>query len=198
MLKGQRWMCFMEPNRCCQPLIQRFFWLHTETTSTSNAVSFGVSWLRNSADRCKKRGTDRRVVCLLQQMNTKLNVTLQINLAPSDWLHARYTLPHHLRQFAHQVDEVLLVFDLHRSTGRFAEGWEERLPKIRQLIQDCCSQYSHARVEEVNYASDVVANVSAMFLGSPCPTKRLSGRSVLLVFLWAICCNAPLYPAFGF
>jgi hypothetical protein len=103
-------------------------------------------------------------------------VTLQINLSPSDWLYARYTLPHQLRQFAHQVDEILLTLDLHRSAGRFAEGWEERLPKIKSLIEECCNQYPHAHSKEVDYSPEIVKNVSSMFFGgSTIPPKDFRG-----------------------
>jgi len=98
-------------------------------------------------------------------MKSKSGVTLQINLAPSDWLHARYILPHQLRQFAQQVDEILLTLDLHRSYGRFSEGWQERLPKIKLLINECCDKYPHAHLKEVDYTPEVVAGVSAMFFG---------------------------------
>lgn len=109
-------------------------------------------------------------------MKTNSSTTLQINLAPSDWLHAKHTLPHQLRQFAHQVDEILLTLDLHRSTGRFAEGWEERLPQIKLLIDECCNQYPHAHLKEVDYSPEIVAKVSAMFFGGrSIPPKDFRG-----------------------
>ncbi|MUG94048.1 hypothetical protein F7734_17285 [Scytonema sp. UIC 10036] len=109
-------------------------------------------------------------------MRSNHGVTLQINLAPSDWLHAKYTLPHQLRQLAQQVDEILLTLDLHRSPGRFSEGWQERLPKIQNLIQECCTQYPHVHLKEVDYSPKVVANVSDMFFGGlPIPPKDFRG-----------------------
>jgi hypothetical protein len=109
-------------------------------------------------------------------MKANSGVTLQINLAPSDWLHAEHILPHQLRQFAHQVDEILLVLDLHRSAGRFAEGWEERLPKIKSLIDRCCKQYPHAHLKEVDYSPTALARVSAMFFGGKTiPPKDFRG-----------------------
>ena len=44
-------------------------------------------------------------------------ITLQVNLAPSDLPHAIHTIPHQLRRWRAQVDEVLLTVDLRRSTG---------------------------------------------------------------------------------
>lgn len=109
-------------------------------------------------------------------MKTTSLVTLQINLAPSDWLHAKYILPHQLRQWAKQVDEVLLTLDLHRSQGRFAEGWEERRPKIQHLIDECCAKYPNVHSQEVDYSPKVVADVSAMFFGGrSIPPKDFRG-----------------------
>ena len=116
-------------------------------------------------------------------MNTHSGVTLQINLAPTDLPHAKYTLPHQLRQLAGQVDEVLLVLDLHRSHGRYAEGWKERLPGMRQLIDECCGRYSHAHFQEVDYSNDVAAAVSAIFFcGKPIPTKDWIGAPFYAYF----------------
>lgn len=117
-------------------------------------------------------------------MKTHSSTTLQINLAPSDWLHAKHTLPHQLRQFAHQVDEILLTLDLHRSAGRFAEGWEERLPQIKLLIDECCNQYPHAHLKEVDYSPEIVAKVSAMFFGGrSIPPKDFRGGLFIPTFL---------------
>ena len=109
-------------------------------------------------------------------MQTSSGVTLQINLAPSDWLHAKYILPHQLRQWAKQVDEVLLTLDLHRSHGRFAEGWEERRPKVQHLIHECCAKYSNVRSQEVDYSPEVAVDVSARFFGGrSIPPKDFRG-----------------------
>lgn len=109
-------------------------------------------------------------------MNTHSGVTLQISLAPTDVPHAKYILPHQLRQWAGQVDEVLLVVDLHRSHGRFSEGWKERLPELRPLIDECCARYSHTHFLVVDYSDEVAATLSSLFFGGqPIPTKDWIG-----------------------
>lgn len=109
-------------------------------------------------------------------MSRNNGVTLQISLAPTDLPHARHVLPHQLRQWAGQVDEILLVVDMHRSRGRFSEGWEERLPGLQFLIDECCARYSHAHVREVDYSADVAKGISELFFGGkPVPAKDWNG-----------------------
>jgi hypothetical protein len=92
-------------------------------------------------------------------------LTLQINLAPTDLPHARWILPHQLRCWAGQVDEVLLTVDLHRSPNRFGAAWEERLPGLRTLIDECCSQYPSVRTHDVDYSPAGRRRVAEMFFG---------------------------------
>ncbi len=112
-------------------------------------------------------------------------VTLQINVAPTDFPHAVHILPHQLRQWAGQVDEVLFTFDLHRTArgGRFGEGWEERLAPMRALLDGLCRDHPHARISEVDYGPEKMSEVAAAFTaGTLIPAKDTKG--------------APLYPYF--
>jgi hypothetical protein len=111
------------------------------------------------------------------------NVTLQINLAPTDLPHAQYILPHQLRQWADQVDEILLILDLHRSRGRYAEAWKERLPGMRRLIDECCAKYENARVLDVDYSDVVVTRLSERYFGGqPIPVKDWNGAPFYAYF----------------
>lgn len=109
-------------------------------------------------------------------MNTGFNTTLQINLAPTDLLHAKYILPHQLKQWAKQVNDILLVVDLHQSRGRFSEGWHERLPGLRQLIEAQRLVYPRIRVEEVDYSEAVATQLASLFFdGRTLPQKDFLG-----------------------
>jgi len=113
-------------------------------------------------------------------------VTLQINVAPTDFPHARYTLAHQLRAWAAQVDEVLFTYDLHRTErgGRFGEGWEERRGPMEQLLSELCAEHPHAHVAEVDYSDQTAHAVSRSFTGGqPIPPKDTKG--------------APYYPYFA-
>jgi hypothetical protein len=107
-------------------------------------------------------------------------VTFQVNLAPADLPHARHTLPHQLRQWGGQVDEFLLVTDLHRVRhGHFGEGWEERRAPLAALIADCASAHPNIRAIDVDYAADAARRVSdAFFRGRPVPAKDLRGAPI--------------------
>lgn len=112
-------------------------------------------------------------------------VTLQINVAPTDLPHARSILPHQLRAWAGQVEEILFSFDLHRTThgGRFGEGWEERLGPMRELLDGLCREYANARIVDVDYGAEAAHDVAVAFSdGVPLPEKDTKG--------------APFYPYF--
>jgi hypothetical protein len=99
-------------------------------------------------------------------------VTLQINLSPGDWRHARFVLPHQMRAWRNQVSEVLLVIDLHRSSGRFAAGWDEGREGILALARSVRG----ARVELVDYGEAARARVSSEFFGNAAvPEKDFRG-----------------------
>lgn len=103
---------------------------------------------------------------------TRSPVTLQVNLSPGDWRHARYLLPHQIRAWGGQVAEVLLVIDLHRSSGRFSVGWEDGRDKIMALAQSV----EGARIALVDYGEAARARVSSEFFGKArVPEKDFRG-----------------------
>jgi hypothetical protein len=121
-------------------------------------------------------------------MSAKPGVTLQINLAPTDLPHARHILPHQLRQWGNQVDQTLLVVDLHRSRGPYAEGWSERLPGLRRLIEECCAEHPNVRAIDVDYSAATADDLAGHFFGGRrVPEKDWNGTPFYSYFfgLWA-------------
>ncbi|HXD56810.1 MAG TPA: hypothetical protein VN606_02780 [Thermoleophilaceae bacterium] len=93
-------------------------------------------------------------------------VSLQISVAPADLPHARWTLPHQLRQWGSQVDEVLFVLD-------------GRQPELEDLLERLCSQHAHARVEHVDYGDEAAGAVAEELLGGTrAPAKDCFGKAV--------------------
>jgi hypothetical protein len=93
-------------------------------------------------------------------------VTLQINIAPPDLPHAVHVLPHQLRVFAGQVDEVILTLDTVRPAGgRFAAEWEDRVEGMERLLDDLTGQYAHAAVSAVDASAGAVRAVGDFFFG---------------------------------
>ena len=80
-------------------------------------------------------------------------VTLQISLAPSDFKHIVYLLPHHIKVFETQVDEILLTYDTHKSKGRFALNWEENNAKMWSFLQEFIKQYPKIRLLKIDYST---------------------------------------------
>jgi hypothetical protein len=99
-------------------------------------------------------------------------VTLQISLAPSDYRHAQQLLPHQVRAWRDQVDDILLTIDFHRSPGRFSARWEEGRDRILPLAQSIPG----ARVAPVDYGEAAHARVAAEFFGGQrIPKKDFRG-----------------------
>jgi hypothetical protein len=112
-------------------------------------------------------------------------VTLQINVAPTDLPHAVSILPHQLRQWGGQVQEILFTLDLHRTAhgGRFGEAWEERKGPMEELLQELCRQHPSAHVSTVDYGVEAMRQIAESFLATPfIPAKDTKG--------------APFYPYF--
>lgn len=99
-------------------------------------------------------------------------VTLQISLAPSDHRLAEHFLPHQIRTWREQVDEILLTVDLHRSSGRFGDDWAAGRDKILALARS----FPEARVLAVDDGPAAAAAVSGEFFGGrPIPRKDHRG-----------------------
>ena len=103
--------------------------------------------------------------------------TLQINLAPTDFPHMVHILPHQIRQFGEQTDEILLTLDLHRSHGRFGAAWRERLPGFLNFVQELSAANTKIRIHEVDYSPGTVKVISEQFFGGEIvpPKDRVGG-----------------------
>lgn len=105
-------------------------------------------------------------------MVARVPVTLQISLAPSDHRLAEVLLPHQIKAWRSQVDEVLITIDTHRSRGRFGEGWEVGRKRIFELA----ALVPGARVVEIDYSAEARTGVAKIFFGgAPVPLKDLRG-----------------------
>jgi hypothetical protein len=110
-------------------------------------------------------------------------VTLQVSLAPTDLPTARHVVPHQLRQWATEVDEILFTVDVHRSRSSPVEPWRRQLPGLRRLVEECCAVYPHARAVDVDYRSGTIAQIEATFFGGrPIPTKDYRGAAFYAYF----------------
>lgn len=87
--------------------------------------------------------------------------TFQINLSPSDYKLVASLLPHQLKVWRDQVDEVLIVVDTHRSAGRFSDGWEEGYAALFAYLDTV----KDAEISIVNYGNDASERISASWLG---------------------------------
>lgn len=107
------------------------------------------------------------------------DVTLQINLSPLDYPRVIHLLPHQLKQLAGQCNEILIVLDLKKSTGKKSSGsnWEtNKEPIIAYLNELKDNFYPNLRIEEVDYSHKIRKEMSKTIMkrGS-IPDKDFSG-----------------------
>ncbi len=107
-------------------------------------------------------------------MSTRLPITVQINLAPSDFKHSIYLLIHHLEMFSGITEKILLVVDLHKSKGRFSDNWEDGKNKLFNLINSLQKEFKELEVREVDYSKNIEIG-QTFFNSSFCPVKDFRG-----------------------
>jgi hypothetical protein len=97
-------------------------------------------------------------------MSSSAGVSLQISMTPSDVRYATYTVPHQLRQWAGQVQDILVTIDAPlpaASTGH-PPAWQ---PGLERFLLQCLSPYPHARFEYVDYSPTTFAEVCSIYYG---------------------------------
>lgn len=102
-----------------------------------------------------------------------MQTTFQLNLAPGDYRLARHLLPHQINTWKDQVDEILLIVDLHRSAGRFGTDWEKGRTELFKII----GEIDHpVRVVEVDYSPEAKARCAKRWTGGhPISEKDFRG-----------------------
>jgi len=102
-----------------------------------------------------------------------MQTTFQLNLAPGDYRLARHLLPHQIDTWKNQVDEILLVVDLHRSAGRFGTDWEKGRTELFKTIE---ALEHPVRVIEVDYSPIAKARCADRWTGGqPIAEKDFRG-----------------------
>src|SRR5262249_41653609 len=91
------------------------------------------------------------------------NVTLQINLAPSDYYHAVHMLDHHIEVFESQTDEILLTFDFNPARLKDAHKAERESASLYRLIVALQKQHPSVVLRDVDYNMPVVSDVLGHF-----------------------------------
>jgi hypothetical protein len=106
----------------------------------------------------------------------KNKVTLQINLAPSDYLHARYILKHQLNILYEQVNEIILTIDTQPSKGRFAEGWETYKELLYNFFTAEIETKYSVKIIPVDYSEAAMQKVAKYFFDkNSMPEKDFRG-----------------------
>lgn len=110
-------------------------------------------------------------------------VALQISVAPGDLPHARHTLPHQLRQWARQVDEVVFTLDLGSDGGYRDRDRVEGPGGLEELLTGLCADHPHARVVRVDHTRQARDEVGRrLFGGAAIPLTDCYGKVVYAYF----------------
>ena len=103
-------------------------------------------------------------------------VSLQINLAPGDFLHAKFILKHQLDILSAQVDEIILTIDTKASKGRFAEGWDENKLQLYSFLNKEIEPYFDVKIIPVDYSEKTTKEIAGYFFGTDyIPEKDFRG-----------------------
>ncbi|MFD2873466.1 hypothetical protein ACFS5N_13355 [Mucilaginibacter ximonensis] len=90
-------------------------------------------------------------------------VTLRVSLSPRDARFLPYLLPHQLKMWHDQVDEVLLVYDRH---GYESDAYDKDTAKVIALISQNLSHYPKIRLLEVDYSPAAKKEISAAYFNN--------------------------------
>jgi hypothetical protein len=156
-------------------------WQLASVRTRSEAPSAGAANNADS-DRSRAAAVAARPVLLAalgdQNVSADRAVTLQISMFPLDEPHIEHILAHQLRVWAGQVDEILVTIDVHRSrAGRYrGDDFEEKLGRLRRLLERQRRIHPSLRIEEIDYAAASARAVAAEFFGGgEIPVKAWDG-----------------------
>jgi hypothetical protein len=99
-------------------------------------------------------------------------VTLKISLSPRDHQYIKHLLPHQLSVWYNQVNEVLIVFDLH---GYNTVGYQDIIKDIELFVNTLKHDYPVINLVQVDYSPEARKAVSKAYFGSkrvPLKTHR--------------------------
>jgi hypothetical protein len=102
-------------------------------------------------------------------LKTENEISLKISISPRDFRFIELLLPHQLKTWHGQVNEVLIVFDLH---GYNDAGYQELIVRINEFIGELIVTYTKIRLITVDYSGEARRKVSdAYFNGKSVPDK---------------------------
>jgi hypothetical protein len=116
------------------------------------------------------------------------SVTLQINLAASDYLLSKSLLERQLALFNDHVDEIVISLDGKQGTGRFSVGFNENFSRISGLIDSVSKNFDKLRIITIDYTFEAQSIVNYYFgQKSFIPLRDLRGGPCYVYFygLWS-------------
>jgi hypothetical protein len=89
--------------------------------------------------------------------------SLKISISPRDYRFIKQVLPHQLSVWHQQVNEILIIFDLH---GYDSEEYQVIISDIALFIESLMRPYSHIRLLRVDYGEKAKKEISKQYFNS--------------------------------
>ena len=112
-------------------------------------------------------------------------VTLQVSLTPDDLEQARHFLPHQLKQWAGQVEEVLCTVDVWGGPDG-APGVPQPVEGLQALFSGLRRSYPHLRWEKVDYSAAAQREIGDAFYGGHAVPLRDHRRRPIYAYLFGL------------
>lgn len=115
-------------------------------------------------------------------------VSLQINLAASDFRLSEHLLERQISLFSQVVDEVVFSLDVKMGSGRFAEQFAENYKALNSLLDSLLARFPKVRVSPVDYSEKVQQEVQKYFKQSVAiPLRDFRGGPCYVYFhgMWS-------------
>lgn len=123
---------------------------------------------------------------------SRLPISVQINLAPSDATVSASLLRKQIIKLYPYIHEIVLTLDTHRGKGRFAEGWLAGRERIQRILSDAILEFPSVRVQEVDYSEKGLELVRKYFKYPPRPTRDYRGGPHYVYFYGLASCRNDL------
>jgi hypothetical protein len=112
------------------------------------------------------------------------SASLKISLSPRDHQFIKHLLPHQLKIWHQQVQEILIVLDLH---GYDSGIYQPIISDLTSFIHDLSAQYPAIRLLEVDYADAAKLKISKAYFNSRAVPEKTHRYGPYYAYFYGLC-----------